>query len=113
MSDLTLEQIVERQKAVAAEYAQLTQQITDMQRAKRGEAIAQIRELMGQYGLTVADIAGGSRGGSGSKAAKTGAKVAPKYRHPETGETWSGRGLQPKWLKAALEGGAQLTDFAI
>ena len=29
----------------------------------------------------------------------TGAKVAAKFRNPETGETWSGRGRQPKWLK--------------
>jgi DNA-binding protein H-NS len=39
--------------------------------------------------------------------------VAPKYRHPGTGETWSGRGLQPKWLKAALASGKKIGDFAI
>lgn len=26
----------------------------------------------------------------------------PKYRHPYTGETWDGSGLQPQWLKDAL-----------
>lgn len=26
----------------------------------------------------------------------------PKYRHPHTGETWDGVGLQPQWLKDAL-----------
>lgn len=36
---------------------------------------------------------------------------AVKYRDPKTGETWSGRGLQPKWLKVAIERGAKLTDF--
>lgn len=35
------------------------------------------------------------------------------YRNAATGETWSGRGLQPKWLKAAIAGGAKLTDFEI
>ena len=34
-----------------------------------------------------------------------------RYRNGATGETWSGRGLQPQWLKAALAGGAQLSDF--
>src|SRR4051812_6889160 len=29
----------------------------------------------------------------------TGAKVAAKFRNPETGETWSGRGREPKWLR--------------
>jgi DNA-binding protein H-NS len=29
----------------------------------------------------------------------TGAKVAAKFRNPETGDTWSGRGREPNWLK--------------
>jgi DNA-binding protein H-NS len=40
-------------------------------------------------------------------------KVAAKYRNAVTGEAWSGRGLQPRWLKAALASGAKLTDFAV
>ncbi|WP_175129174.1 H-NS histone family protein [Achromobacter piechaudii] len=32
-------------------------------------------------------------------------RVAPKYLDPETGYTWSGRGIVPRWLAAAeLEG---------
>lgn len=38
---------------------------------------------------------------------------AYKYRDARTGETWSGRGLQPKWLKVALASGKKLTDFDI
>lgn len=36
-----------------------------------------------------------------------------KYRCPMTHQTWSGRGLQPAWLKAALSGGAKLADFVV
>lgn len=36
-----------------------------------------------------------------------------KYRHPETGVTWSGRGLQPAWLKAAMADGKALGDFSV
>ena len=39
--------------------------------------------------------------------------MPPKYRNTKTGETWSGRGLQPNWLKAALAGGARLDDFKL
>ncbi len=35
------------------------------------------------------------------------------YRHPETEETWSGQGKQPAWIKAALENGRHLSDFAV
>ncbi len=35
-------------------------------------------------------------------------KVAVKYRNPETGATWSGRGTPPKWIKDKNR-----TDFAV
>jgi DNA-binding protein H-NS len=41
-----------------------------------------------------------------------GRKVAAKYRAP-TGETWAGRGMQPKWLTALIKQGRKLSDFAI
>jgi len=48
-------------------------------------------------------------------SSQAGAKVAPKYRNPESPEqTWSGRGLKPNWLRDAMaKRGAQLADFLI
>jgi DNA-binding protein H-NS len=34
---------------------------------------------------------------------KKGMKVKPKYRHPETGETWAGRGVYPTWMREYLK----------
>ncbi len=101
-----------------AQKAELERQIAEQSRAEREQAIAQVRQLMAQHGLTLADIGGGSRPQSlrsvrAADGPGAGAKVAPKYRHPETGETWSGRGLQPNWLKAALASGRSLSDFAL
>lgn len=93
-----------------AQRAALEQQILDVQRAERADAVAKVRALMAEYGLTAADL--GSR--SPLPTRKTaGTPVAPKYRHPATGDTWSGRGLKPKWLKAAIDSGAALDDFKI
>lgn len=39
--------------------------------------------------------------------------VAPKFRDPSTGATWTGRGKQPKWLAAAIQGGKKLDNFRI
>jgi hypothetical protein len=36
-----------------------------------------------------------------------------KYRNPHTGETWSGRGPAPKWLKALAVDGKTIEDFRI
>jgi len=50
----------------------------------------------------------------GARKSLRGRKVAPKYRNPANrSETWAGRGLQPKWLKAALKSGKKLDDFKI
>jgi DNA-binding protein H-NS len=40
--------------------------------------------------------------------------VLPKFKNPsEPGETWSGRGKQPRWLVAALKAGSKIQDFEI
>ncbi len=94
-----------------AQKASLEQQIADAQREQRAGAIEQIKSLMAEHGLTAADLSG--RAAKAKPSGGGGKKVAAKYRNKATGETWSGRGLQPRWLKAALAGGEKITDFAI
>lgn len=98
-----------------AQKAEIERRIAETQRAERTEAIAQIRSLMSQYGLTLADI--GARPAAAAlaraPAAREGVKVAPKYRDAATGQTWSGRGLQPNWLRAELAKGRSLSEFLI
>lgn len=94
-----------------AKKAELEQQIITIQREERSAAIAQVKELMAQHGLTMADL--GTRTASPAPKAKTGGKVPAKYRDPATGQTWSGRGLHPKWMKQALAGGAKIDDFLV
>lgn len=101
-------------KELLAQKEALERQIEDTKRRQRDEAIAQIRELMAQYGLSPADIGARTAAKAARKAPSAPpAKVAAKYRNAETGETWSGRGLQPRWLKAALAQGRKLDDFKI
>ena len=94
-------------KDLLAQRAALDEQITQTKDRERGEAVAKVKSLMSEYGLTVADLSMRA-----PKAVKT-SKVAAKFRNQATGETWSGRGLQPKWLKAAISGGAKLDDFHV
>jgi DNA-binding protein H-NS len=95
-----------------AQKSALDKQIADFQKEQRADAIAKVKALMAEYGLAMSDIAGGKPAAT-AKVKVPGAKVAAKYRNPATGETWSGRGLKPKWLTAALAAGRTLTDFAL
>ncbi|MBV8632878.1 MAG: H-NS histone family protein [Burkholderiaceae bacterium] len=94
-------------KDLLAQRAALDEQIAQTKDRERADAIAKVKALMSEYGLTAADLS--------ARAAKAGkvSKVAAKYRNKATGETWSGRGLQPKWLKAAIVAGAKLEDFHV
>ncbi|MGJ5203847.1 H-NS family nucleoid-associated regulatory protein [Bradyrhizobium sp. HKCCYLR20261] len=50
---------------------------------------------------------------AGGKARRKYPRVLPKYRNPQTSETWSGRGKQPRWLVAAIKTGRRIEEFEI
>lgn len=89
-------------KELSAQIAALMQQAENARRTERAAAILEIRAQMAQYGITVADL--GATGGRGQRQA-SGKVVPAKYRHPMTGQTWSGRGLKPRWLVAEISEG--------
>ena len=95
-----------------AQKAELDKQIDLARKQELSDAIGQIKSLMAQYGLTVSDLSSKVSSSTKPSAAK-GSKVAPKYRNASTGETWTGRGRQPKWVEAALASGKSLNDLAI
>jgi len=97
-----------------AQKAALEKRIAEAQNHERAAAIAQIKQLMAEHGLTAADLGAKASTGTASKAGpRKGSKVPVKFRDPASGNAWSGRGLQPKWLQAALAQGRQLSDFAV
>jgi DNA-binding protein H-NS len=57
-------------------------------------------------------LVGGAAAASKTIRSGTIRKVAPKYKGPK-GETWSGRGLKPRWLIAAMNEGRELQEFLI
>ena len=90
--------------------AALEKEIEATRRQERAEAISKVKGLMSQYGLALSDL--NVKGAAKTGGVGKGGKVAVKYRNAATGDTWSGRGLQPKWLKAALAAGRKIEEFA-
>ena len=74
----------------------LALQIEEARRKEIADAVAQVRTLVTDYGLTQQDVFPSGRKSGKSSA---GTKVAPKYRDPATGQTWTGRGKAPKWIE--------------
>ena len=77
-----------------AQKAALEAQIEAARKAENAEAIAQVKALIAEHGLTQQDIFGGAKRGR-----KASGSVAPKYKDPISGATWSGRGKAPKWIE--------------
>ena len=115
-------------------YNQIMQEIAKLEReaakARNEEiknVIQQIKKLMAEHGITLADLRGtrgpGRKPGKGKAAAsgrktsvKRGrmAKVKAKYRSLENRKlTWSGRGRKPKWVQEWVDAGNQLDDLRI
>jgi DNA-binding protein H-NS len=105
----TLEQLQTR-------IAKLQNQAEELKRKQSASVIKSIKSTMEKHGLTLEDLAGElsalveKRRGRpvGSKNAKDAVKssgsavrgtLPPKYRNPETGETWSGHARPPIWIK--------------
>lgn len=88
----------------------LERQIEQTKKRDRADAISKVRALMAEYGLSLSDL-----GTKSSPTAKPGSrtKVPVKYRNQATGDAWSGRGLQPKWLKSALAAGRKIDEFKV
>ena len=102
----------------------LQKQAADIKTREFDKTVQDIRARMQAFGITAKDLQIVRRGAKGKKeaapkkrtgmgAAKNVAKpVAAKFRGPN-GETWSGRGLTPRWLATLLEQGRHKEDFSI
>ena len=101
----------------------LQRQATDLRNREAAGVIKKIKVAIEHYGLTADDLFGGrakpaaSAGNGHATATKraAGQKRAPiavKYRD-DAGNTWTGRGSQPRWLVAHLKAGRKIGDFAV
>lgn len=81
-------------KELQEEIANLRKQAEEVRTNEINSVIADIKEKMEMYGITVDDLASSKS----SKKTKNKSQASAKYSDPQTGATWSGRGRQPKWL---------------
>lgn len=76
---------------------------------------AEKHELEKRLAILSRGLAGqtGNLGAPGERPRRRYPLVLPKYRNPQTSETWSGRGKRPRWLTAAMKSGRKIEEFRI
>ncbi|CAG4905504.1 H-NS histone family protein [Paraburkholderia saeva] len=83
-------------KELLAQREKLEKQIEEAKSREYAEVLNEIKQKMADYGITLAELGGGR--GKATKVGRPRAGVAPKYRDPDSGSTWSGRGKPPRWI---------------
>jgi len=94
--------------AVNKQIAEL-QKVAERLRINKDAVIKEILSLMSKNDVTLSDLIAADKAG---KAARQSQSAGGKYRNPETGETWTGRGRKPKWILAAEKAGRALSSLA-
>ena len=120
---------------IQSQIDKLQKQASEIRVREFDKTVQDILAKMNAFGISVKDLQpkrgakqAGKRGASNlgkgvAKGAVNGAAkrrpsksagtvVAPKFRGPN-GETWSGRGLMPRWLAAQVASGKTKEQFAV
>lgn len=92
-----------------AQAEKLFQQAETVRQQEIAEVISEIKAKMVEYSISIDDLSGGRKSSKKSGGSKPQGEV--RFRGPQ-GETWSGKGRQPQWMKSALLEGKSKDDFA-
>lgn len=114
---------------IQGQIEKLQKQASEIRVREFDKTVQEIVVKMTVFGITLKDIQTGTARNTkattktaataksvGSKVKRKGEKaftvVSAKYRGPD-GETWSGRGLTPRWLAALMTQGRAKEEFSV
>ncbi|VTU19345.1 DNA binding protein, nucleoid-associated [Variovorax sp. PBL-H6] len=100
-------------------YEQIQKQIETLQRQAEklrvreiDEVVARIKVAIEHYGLSAEQLGFGASTNGAKRNAKKAAPVRVAKYSDGQGNSWSGMGKRPGWLRTALDGGRTLEEFA-
>ena len=120
---MTRQNYASQQAKIHKEIEKLQKQAQALEAKSRKPVINNLVRTMKEFDISPEEIASAfgrskakAKAGRPAKAAKTGGvkkTVAPKYRHPASGATWTGRGKAPLWVVEAEKNGQPRQQFLI
>lgn len=112
---------------IQSQIQKLQKQASEIKAKEFDATVRDILAKMEAFGISVKDLQSASTKTKGrgrpanksklapkplTKRKTAGSVVAPKYKGPN-GETWSGRGLTPRWLSTLIAQGQSKETFAL
>ena len=113
------------QAKINKEIERLQKQAQLLQSKSRKPVLNSIIRSMKEYGITPEEVSAAfgkapasskstsAKAPKAGKAASTKKPVAAKYRHPDSGATWTGRGKAPLWIVESEKNGQARQQFLI
>ena len=102
LSKMNLAELMELRKS-------LDKAMASAEKAARKKALEDAQKAAQKHGFDLGELVNGQ-----SKQGMSKAKAPPKFCNPNNAsETWSGRGRQPEWFRAAVEAGIPREKMAI
>ncbi|MFZ5525279.1 MAG: H-NS family nucleoid-associated regulatory protein [Pseudomonadota bacterium] len=103
--------------ALAAQIKKLQSQAETAKNRERPGVIRRIKAAIAVYGLTAEDLGltapRDKRNGPKVKHTANTSTVGQVKFRDDAGNTWSGRGPRPSWVKAAIEAGTELQSLPV
>ena len=102
-------------KELLAQRQELDGKIEIARKSEVSVAIAKVKELVQDYGLTAEEcgFAAPITTSVSSSEGKTSKPVPPKYITPDGKKKWTGRGRTPKEFKVFTDAGRKIDEFLI
>ena len=102
---------------IQAQIAELTAKANQMRQEQYSKAVTDAQNIITSFDIKASDLVFSSTKVSKAKSEKSenlksSGKAKVKFSD-SLGHEWSGRGLKPRWLTAALASGKTLEDFAV
>lgn len=92
----------------------LRKQADKLRTKEVGGVVARIKVAIAHYGLTAEQLGLGKGDAGGQERTPRVARSASPARFADgNGNTWSGRGPRPQWLRSALAAGRSLEEFDV
>jgi DNA-binding protein H-NS len=117
INGLIMNDLIKQAADLRAQAAALEAQAEQQKSAARQGVLAQVKAVIAEHGFSATDL--GLKAGKAGRPLKAGRshpsagkKVTVKFKDAQ-GNTWTGRGVKPRWLSSALQNGATLQSFAI
>lgn len=84
----------------------VAKEISSRSKKQKDAALKAAAKAAKEHGFDLTELVGDAPKKRGRKAGAAKAKLPPKYKNPDNpSQTWSGRGRQPEWYKAAIKAG--------